>query len=408
SGSGAVTSNYNGSQISCNGATNGQITVTATGGTGSLQYSLNGGAFQSSNVFSGLAAGTYAVSVKDANNCTFAAGNVTITAPAVLAGTTTKVDVLCNGAATGSVNLTVTGGTAPYTYLWSNAAVSEDLSALTAGTYNVTITDINNCTASASAVISQPAAVALSTTQSNILCNGATTGAINLSVSGGVSPYTYAWSNGATTEDISGLAAGTYTVTVNDANGNTLGCTATASVTITQPAAVVLTTTQTDVLCNGASSGAIDLSVSGGTSPYTYSWSNGATTQDISSLAAGTYTVTVTDANGLTSGGTPYFNSFSTTWLPSGAQSGTLAGTVDMQNGWTTRDAFTSSTTVGKWDQQVKQVNDANGNRQVFRMSNALATTGYTSQVFSETSAQVAGETNAALWNNRGTIGSSP
>jgi MYXO-CTERM domain-containing protein len=103
-----------------------------------------------------------------------------------------------------------------------------------------------------------------------------------------------------------------------------------------------------------------------------------------------------------------YWDTFSTTWLPSGAQSGTLAGTVDGQNGWTTRDAFLSSTTVGKWDQQVMNVNDANGNRNVFRMSNAIASGTYSSQVFSATSGQVAGESNAALWNNRGTVGSSP
>ena len=103
-----------------------------------------------------------------------------------------------------------------------------------------------------------------------------------------------------------------------------------------------------------------------------------------------------------------YFDNFSTTWLPSGAQAGTLAGTVDGQNGWTTRDAFLTSTTVGKWDQQVMNVNDANGNRKVFRMSNALASSTYSSQVFSAVSGQVAGETGSALWNNRGTNGSSP
>jgi hypothetical protein len=103
-----------------------------------------------------------------------------------------------------------------------------------------------------------------------------------------------------------------------------------------------------------------------------------------------------------------YFDSFSTSWLPSGAQSGTLAGTVDMQNGWTTRDAFTSATTVGKWDQQVMDVNDANGSRRVFRMSNAITSGTYSSQVFSSVSGQVAGESGAALWNDRGTNGSAP
>jgi hypothetical protein len=103
-----------------------------------------------------------------------------------------------------------------------------------------------------------------------------------------------------------------------------------------------------------------------------------------------------------------YFENFSTSWLPSGAQAGTLAGTVDGQNGWTTRDAFTSATTVGKWDQQVMNVNDANGNRKVFRMSNAITSGTYASQVFSAKSGQVAGESNAALWNDRGLVGSSP
>ncbi|MBU6159266.1 MAG: hypothetical protein KGP35_09615, partial [Bacteroidetes bacterium] len=103
-----------------------------------------------------------------------------------------------------------------------------------------------------------------------------------------------------------------------------------------------------------------------------------------------------------------YFESFSTTWLPSGAQANTLAGTVDMQNGWTTRDAYTTSTTVGRWDQQVIQVNDANGNRKVLRMSNAITSPTYPSQVFSAVSGQVAGETGSSLWNNRGTNGLAP
>ncbi|MBK7809375.1 MAG: right-handed parallel beta-helix repeat-containing protein [Saprospiraceae bacterium] len=328
-GSGAVTSNYNGSQLSCNGASDGAITVTASGGTGTYQYSLNGGTYQISNVFSGLTAGTYTIDVKDANDCEVGFANVTITAPTVpTANISNSVNVICNGGSMGSATVTAAGGTPGYTYLWSN---------------------------------------------------------------------------GATVATASGLVAGTYTVTVNDANL----CAATATVTITQPDPLTGTSTQVNVLCNGASSGSIDLSVSGGTAPYTYLWSNGATTQDIISLAAGPYSVTVND-NILAADNTPYFDAFSTTHLPGGAQPGTLAGTVDLQNGWTTRDAFTTATTVGKWDQQVIQVNDVNGNRKVFRMSNAITSNTYTSQVFSATSGQVAGETNAALWNNRGTIGSSP
>ena len=128
--------------------------------------------------------------------------------------------------------------------------------------------------------------------------------------------------------------------------------------------------------------------------------------RDTQIAACGAVAAFVMASSAMASGG--YFDSFSTSWLPSGAQAGTLAGTVDGQNGWTTRDAFTSATTVGKWDQQVMNVNDANGNRKVFRMSNAITSSTYSSQVFSATTGQVAGETNAALWNNRGTNGSAP
>jgi len=139
----------------------------------------------------------------------------------------------------------------PYAYTWSNGATTQDISGLLAGTYTVTVTDAKGdslgCTATTSVTITQPTPVALSSTQVNVLCNGASTGSIDLSVSGGVAPYTYTWSNGATTQDISSLAAGTYTVTVNDANGSVSGCTATTSVTITQPDAVALTKTQVNV-----------------------------------------------------------------------------------------------------------------------------------------------------------------
>jgi hypothetical protein len=117
--------------------------------------------------------------------------------------------VLCFGNPTGSIDLSVTGGTAPYTYAWSNGASSQDITALVAGTYSVTVTDNNGCTATASVTITQPAAaLALSTTQVNVLCFGNATGSIDLIVNGGTAPYTYAWSNGALAQDINGLYAG--------------------------------------------------------------------------------------------------------------------------------------------------------------------------------------------------------
>ncbi|MES3016346.1 MAG: SprB repeat-containing protein, partial [Bacteroidota bacterium] len=213
--------------------------------------------------------------------------------------TSTKTDVLCFGASSGAIDLTVSGGTSPYTYSWSSGQTSQDLSSLAAGTYTVTVTDAKGCSASLAVTINQPAALALTAGKTDILCFGAQTGAVNLTVSGGTAPYTYAWTGGitASTEDLTNLAAGTYNVTVTDANN----CTATTSVTVTQPAAVLaLSTTKTDVLCFGTSTGAINLTASGGTAPYSYSWSGGINTEDRSALAAGTYSVIVTDASNCT------------------------------------------------------------------------------------------------------------
>ncbi|NDA88453.1 MAG: hypothetical protein EBY14_13225 [Betaproteobacteria bacterium] len=204
----------------------------------------------------------------------------------------------CFGNSTGSVNLTVSGGTAPYTYLWNTGGTVEDPVNMPAGSYSVVVTDANGCTATTSVTISQPqGALVLSTTKVDVLCFGNSTGSINLTVTGGTAPYTYAWSNNTTQEDPQNLAAGTYTVTVTDANG----CTAQTSVTITQPqAGLALSTTQVNVLCFGNNTGSINLTVTGGTPVYTYAWSNNTTQEDPQNLASGSYTVTVTDANGCT------------------------------------------------------------------------------------------------------------
>ena len=160
--------------------------------------------------------------------------------PLVIAETHVNVD--CNGNSTGSIDITVTGGTAPssLSYAWSNAAVTEDINTLAAGTYTVTVTDGNGSTATTSVTITEPAVLAASGVTTDVLCNGNSTGAIDLTVSGGTAPYNFVWSNGATTEDVSGLAAGTYTVTVDDANG----CDPVYTFTITEPSALVLLISQ--------------------------------------------------------------------------------------------------------------------------------------------------------------------
>jgi gliding motility-associated-like protein len=281
--------------VLCFGDINGGVDLTVTGGTAPYTYLWSNGATTEDLV--NVAAGTYNVTITDANGCTALASG-TVTGPAAaLSGNTVVTNVLCFGNATGGVDLTVTGGTAPYTYLWSNGATTEDLTNVVAGTYDVIITDANGCTATASGTVTEPAAILSgSTVVSDVLCSGDATGGIDLTVSGGTAPYTYLWDTGETTEDLTNIIAGVYTVTITDANG----CTAIASGTVSEPAVLSGTTVVTDVLCFGDLTGGVDLTVSGGTAPYTYLWNTGAVTEDLSNVAAGAYSVIITDVNSCT------------------------------------------------------------------------------------------------------------
>lgn len=277
--------------VSCSGGNNGSATVTASSGTSPYTYLWSNGA--TTSTINNLSAGTYTVTVTDASGCSKTA-SVTITAPPVLTLTANSTNVSCSGGNNGVATVSASGGTSPYTYAWSNGATTSAINNLSAGIYNITVTDGNGCAKTASVTITAPAAIIVNTTSTNVTCNGGNTGAATASVSGGVSPYTYAWSNGAISSTINNLSAGTYTVTVTDANG----CVKTGSVTITQPAAIVVNSTSTNISCNGANNGSATVTPSGGTSPYTYSWSNGTTSSTINNLSAGTYNVTVTDAAG--------------------------------------------------------------------------------------------------------------
>ena len=282
--------------VLCFGNSTGAINATPSGGSAPYTYSWSNGA--TTQNLTAIPSGSYTVTVTDANGCTATATAVITQPAAALAATTTQVMIACFGGNTGSVNMTPTGGTAPYTYVWTGGSTAQSAIGVPAGTYTVTVTDANSCTTTVTATITQPQApLTLTNTQTNILCFGNSTGAINLTPAGGTPAYSYLWSNNATTQNLTSLPAGTYTVVVTDANG----CTANASVTITQPqVGLTVTTTQTNVLCFGNSTGAINATPSGGSAPYTYSWSNGATTQNLTAIPSGSYTVTVTDANGCT------------------------------------------------------------------------------------------------------------
>jgi gliding motility-associated-like protein len=294
----ALTVTGTSTQVFCFGANTGAINITPAGGTLSYSYLWSNGA--TTQDLSGIPVGNYSVLITDANGCTNSAYSTTISQPATavsVSGISNNIN--CFGGNTGAVDLTPAGGTPGYIYNWSNGATTQDLSGLTTGTYSVLVTDANNCTATFSAGITQPAsALNVTGTSTNINCFGGSTGSINITPSGGTGIYGYVWSNGATTQDLSGIPAGNYNVTVTDLNG----CTNNSfSVSITQPAAAVsITGVHTNVLCFSGNSGSVDITPAGGTPGYTYLWNNGASTQDLSNLSAGNYSVLVTDANGCT------------------------------------------------------------------------------------------------------------
>lgn len=285
--------------VACNGQTNGSISTTVSGGVAPYTYAWSHGPTTSS--VNGLGAGTYGLTVTDANGC-IDTSSYTVLEPPVLQASATGTNVSCFGGNDGTASVTASGGTPPYTYLWSNFSSGTSISGLTAGTYTVIVTDANGCTASGSYTVTEPGPIVAAETITNVSCYGAADGEITVSLSGGTPPFNVAWSNGptntgTTTTTNSNLVAGTYSLTITDQNN----CQSIESYTVTEPDSISLSTSTTDVNCNGASNGAVDLTVAGGTPPYTYSWSpGGATSQDLTGVAAGTYTVTVTDDNGCT------------------------------------------------------------------------------------------------------------
>lgn len=286
------------------GAPDGSINLTIAGGT--LPYQIEWSNTANSEDIGSLTAGTYSVTITAANGCS-TTGSYTV--PAVsntfsFTGTPSPNTLCGNG--NGAVNITVTPPGNNYNFIWSNAAITEDIAGLDPGTYSVTVSDGGSCTASQDFVVTNNApTVTLIGTPTNVLCFGASTGAINLTPSGGVAPYDFNWlpSLPGNPEDPTGLIAGAYEVTVTDASG----CTGAASFNLTQPS------TATQLICNqsgnvslpGMSDGEGTVTISGGTAPYVVDWNPGGQQAGvgqgdfvISNLAEGQYAIAVTDANG--------------------------------------------------------------------------------------------------------------
>ncbi|WP_432410206.1 DUF7507 domain-containing protein [Rasiella sp. SM2506] len=292
------------SDADCFGSSTGSATVTASGGTPAYSYSWNTVPVQTTATATGLAAGSYTVTVTDANGCTEQAVATIDQATDLEAAITASSDADCFGSSTGSATVTASGGTPAYSYSWNTVPVQTTATAtgLAAGSYTVTVTDANGCTEQAVATIGQATDLeAAITASSDADCFGSSTGSATVTASGGTPAYSYSWNTVPvqTTATATGLAAGSYTVTVTDANG----CTEQAVATIDQATDLeAAITASSDADCFGSSTGSATVTASGGTPAYSYSWNTVPvqTTATATGLAAGSYTVTVTDANGCT------------------------------------------------------------------------------------------------------------
>jgi gliding motility-associated-like protein len=289
------------SPVSCVGGSNGCAMVSASGGVSPYTYQWNNANMSTTPNICGLSVGPITVSVTDNNGCVVS-GSINITALPPIVLNITKVDVKCKGGNSGSATVAATGGNGTYTYQWSAGATptQSTTTGLIAGGVSVTVTDGNGCQAFGSITINQPATNVLATaSQTVISCYSENKSVATVQPTGGTGPYSYAWSpGGQTTQTISNIAIGQYTVTVSDAGG----CTATSQVNVVQWEAFNMLISVTPPSCNGSMDGQMNVVVlAGGDGNYTYQWSSGQTSDIITNLAGGiTYTVTVTDSQGCT------------------------------------------------------------------------------------------------------------
>jgi len=361
--------------ISCNGTADGQATASASGGVSPYTYQWDDPDSQTTALATGLAAGTYTITVTDSGFC-FSTATVTLTEPPAITLTLSSVDASC-GNANGEASVSASNGVIPYTYLWDDPGVQTTAAAtgLAVGSYTVLITDANGCNVSGAVSVNDAGAPVV-TLSSNIdvSCNGGSDGEATISASGGIMPYTYLWddTNAQTTVTATGLTAGTYTITVTDFSG----CVGSAVITINEPLPITLALSSVNASCGNAD-GQASVIASNGVSPYIYLWDDSAaqTTPTATGLFSGTYTVTITDANGCTTNGIVAVNNSVpvvniSSWLNVSCSEGndgeaTVAasgGTPGYTYSWSTIPVQTTATATGLVaDTYTVSVTDAAG-----------------------------------------------
>ena len=278
----------------CNGNCDGTATASPYGGTPPYLYLWDNNA-QSTPTAVGLCDGTYNVTVTDNNGCT-GTNLIDVVSPTELTFSNVTVDdALCYGGASGNIQVLPTGGIAPYSYIWDNGSTVASPTDLTSGQHCVTVVDNNNCSIDTCVFINEPPVIQVILNATDETCFNSCDGSINLSISGGSEPFTYLWSNNATSPDIFDLCTNLYNLTITDNND----CELYHSASIASPNVLDIVTQNTVQPHCSNSDGMASVSVIGGSSPYTYNWSDpGGNTNTISNIPAGTYTVSVTDSNG--------------------------------------------------------------------------------------------------------------
>lgn len=287
---GTLGTSISATHVSCFGLADGSMAVEPTGGTAPFSYLWSTG--ETSPTLQNLPAGNYDLTVTDALGCEGIV-EFSLTEPAVLALQITTTHVTCFGAANGMVGITATGGTQEYDYAWSNQITTADISDLAPGSYTVTVTDANNCTATTEATIVSPLLLELTIQAPANLCP-LQSGTAEAIASGGTIPYDYLWENAATTAAIPIAGQGMHAVTITDANG----CSTNASIVVSPGDELELDLVQNVILCHGDNDGTATVTPLTGTAPWTWAWNHGATDSLLTNLGSGNYTVTVSDANG--------------------------------------------------------------------------------------------------------------